>query len=326
MKIITEKEEWNTVVKSFPFWDVSHLWGYHESFRLRDFSFEMRLFSFECEAGRLAYPFCLKQLSQHPTYSDYAVDDRKYLDAIYGHVGPLYEGESLEKIWQCCEKEFRDYCETQNIVYIQERFHPVYQNQLKLFPESLVYEKRKLVVCTTADSETLYQRTYKKNRRYLRKASNEEIHFEKVSIEGLDDFLTLYYATMDRNHAEAIFYFEREFFEKLSAELEDSFSLFLCYKDEKVINASICLHSPSSAIGFVMGNDMEYRSFNLGLISSLHFLDYYHEINMPKFIMGGGATTAIDDPMLVTKMRYTQEEPAPFFVGETRLLPELPAR
>ncbi|MGM0216051.1 GNAT family N-acetyltransferase [Enterococcus sp. AZ109] len=321
MKIVTEKNEWDGIVKSFPFWDVSHLWGYHESFRLRDYSFEMKLFVFENEKGRLAYPFCVKKLSQHHEYRDYD-GEVNYLDTIYGHVGPLYEGAEKQALWESFQSEFRQYCEMAKIALIQERFHPVYQNQIKLFPESHVYEKRKLVVCSTVDYETLYQITYKKNRRYLRKMEAEGLRFVKVGIEEIDGFLELYYDTMDRNTAEEIFYFEKEFFEKLSDELGDLFTLFFCYKDEKVINATICLHSPTSGIGFVMGNDRNYRQYNLGYISAANFLDHFNKIGMPYLITGGGETTAIDDSMLKTKLRYTQEEPAPFFVGETWLIPQ----
>ena len=44
---------------------------------------------------------------------------------------------------------------------------------------------------------------------------------------------------------------------------------------------------------------------------------------MPKLIVGGGNTTALDDPMLRTKMKYTQEEPVSFYVGKTVLWPGL---
>lgn len=322
MKIITEKKQWNESIKSFPFWDVSHLWGYHEAFRLRDPSFEARLFLFECEQGRLAYPFCLKKLSLHPEYSEKG-ENRFYLDTVYGHVGPLYEGDSVEKIWQACEKDFRQYCEDENIVLIQERFHPVYQNQIKLFPESQVYEKRKLVVCTTLDFENLYHTTHRKNRRYLRMAKENDLQFIQAGIEEIDDFLALYYDTMERNQAEEVFYFEKEFFVFLHEELQELFTLFFCYKDGKRINGTISLHSPTSGIGFVMGNDRNYRKYNLGFVSAANFLDYFNTIDMSKLIVGGGNTTALDDPMLRSKMKYTQEEPVSFYVGKTVLWPEL---
>lgn len=323
MEIIRDKESWDAIVSSFPAWDVAHEWGYFEAYRQRDKSYDSILLYHNSVHGKIAYPFFIRKASLNENYLTANKEDH-YLSAVYGYTGPLVE-ENSGQIWPEFQALFQSFIEENNIIAIEEKFHPVLKNNLLLIPESHITKKRDVVVILPDNEENLmlnYQRTSVK--RGIKKAKKNGIEIKKEGIEKLPDFLDIYYQTMERNNAMEIYYFEENFFKVLAKELGERFVFFNAYYEGKLIASNLYLHSPTISFYFLGGQIFEYGSLQpISYIKHVAFAHYY-ELGIKYINEGGGRTGSDDDALLHFKSGFVQKATAdqsilPYYTGETIL-------
>lgn len=322
MKVISEKEEWNQIIYQFPFWDVAHEWGYFKAFHLRDISFEPILFYFEENDYKVAYPFFKRKLNLHGDYAD-AAEEAYYLTAPYGYCGPLYNQVENEKGWEKFQKEFELFCQENQIQLVEEKFHPVFENEKKLLPQSDVFLRREVVVIKTDKPEELLANYQKKSvRTQIRKTMKLNVEVKIQGEESLAAFLNLYKQTMDRNEATDIYYFEDSFFKTLAAEFTSRFVLFNAYSEGEIIASLLYLYTPHCSYGFLGASDYNYRHLGANTYLAHEAYAYFYEQGILYCNEGGGRTAEADDPLLFFKKNFMSKknndsELKKFFYGKT---------
>lgn len=312
MKVVTQRREWNRIVHGFPSWDVAHEWGYFEAYRARERERDSRqvLLSLEAEGGRVAYPFFLKTNEA----------GERVLEAVYGYTGPLLAGERSGETWERFRRAMAEFCTSEGIAEISEKFHPLLRNHGPLFPESEVEVRRPIVLIRTASGDALVAGYRRRNvRKRVRQAVDKGVSVTRLGAEGIDTALGIYRETMQRNQADAIYYFEREFFEAVFAELPGQCTFFFAEVEGHVAAFSLVLHSPHCAFMFLGGMDAGYRDYHANYLLEHEVLGYYHDIGVPYVNDGGGRTTDPDDSLLVFKRGFTSDDPVDYYVGSTRL-------
>lgn len=164
------------------------------------------------------------------------------ISTVYGYGGPLIDSRSQKKAVEVFTEQFGDYCRRNSIVAGFTRFHPILRNHEE-FPSWNPDFVRRTVYMDLRTSP-VWESIGSKNRNMIRKAqrSGTEV-VEDNSPRAYEEFVELYYHTMDRNAAADFYYFPRSYFTALAELLADRASLFLARLEGRTIAGAIILHS-----------------------------------------------------------------------------------
>jgi CelD/BcsL family acetyltransferase involved in cellulose biosynthesis len=179
----------------------------------------------------------------------------------YGYGGVLFEGEISEENL----KEFWDaYVQTmkaEGIVCNFVRYHPVLANAAPMKTVSDVIDLGKTVALHLDSPEVIWQNIVPKNRNMIRKAEKNGIEIHHAADMALfKDFVQIYNATMDKDHAEAYYYFGDEFYESIHKDLDGHYEMFYATYEGKIIAMSIMLFANKQMHYHLSGSVLEYRN------------------------------------------------------------------
>lgn len=234
-------------------------------------------------------PLILRPISVEP----WAQDSTNCYDLTspYGYGGPYWFGEApsesfAAEFWA----EFKTWATATGVVTLFAR--------LALFPEQLLglpsppLEISPNVVrgleITPAALWADYDRKVRKNVGKAERAGLSVVVDRSGS--ALDEFLEVYYATMDRQRASPQYYFPRGFFEKLVAEVPDGTVFFHVRnpEDKRLISTELCLASPQFVYSFLGGSLGEYFHLRPNDYLKHNISMWGMQENKKAFILGGG--------------------------------------
>lgn len=248
---ITQSLEWDKVVSSFSEHDIYYMSGYVKAFQIHGDG-EPQLFYYERGGLRAIYVYMKRNTSVEGWY-----------DSItpYGYGGVLFEGEASEENL----KEFWDaYVQTmkaEGIVCNFVRYHPVLANAAPMKTVSDVIDLGKTVAFHLDSPEVIWQNIVPKNRNMIRKAEKNGIEIHHAADMALfKDFVQIYNATMDKDHAEAYYYFGDEFYESIHKDLDGHYEMFYATYEGKIIAMSIMLFANKQMHYHLSGSVLEYRN------------------------------------------------------------------
>lgn len=248
---ITQSLEWDKVVSSFSEHDIYYMSGYVKAFQIHGDG-EPQLFYYERGGLRAIYVYMKRNTAVEGWY-----------DSItpYGYGGVLFEGEISEENL----KEFWDaYVQTmkaEGIVCNFVRYHPVLANAAPMKAVSDVIDLGKTVAFHLDSPEVIWQNIVPKNRNMIRKAEKNGIEIHHAADMALfKDFVQIYNATMDKDHAEAYYYFGDEFYESIHKDLDGHYEMFYATYEGKIIAMSIMLFANKQMHYHLSGSVLEYRN------------------------------------------------------------------
>lgn len=308
MRQIKNKQHWDKIVKSFPYYDPAHLWGYFAAFQTKMPDAEPILFHLATDYGEIAYPFFKSQNDQ----------GEWILSTVYGYTGPLMNVEERSPLIVAFQKEFHAYCVREKIKEVKESFHPVFENAIQSLPDSCIYKRRDVILAEPKAEMELLSNYQKKLRRDILKAQKEVV----IKREGADqtqNFLIHYIQTMKNKQADSIYYFEPEFFEVLFEELDEQAQFFNAYDEGELINSTLVLYSPYCAFIFLIATNFPKRHLAGGSLVNHEMLKWFFQQKIPVINFGGGYTLTDDDPLLLFKKKFANAAPVPFYNSRTTL-------
>lgn len=248
--------------------------------------------------------------------------DESYYDITtpYGYGGPVIqeviEGKEKELIEGYYEN-FSRFCLENNIVSEFIRFHPVIKNE-KPFKD--IYEiegLRKTVGTDLKNFEDPFQEEFSKSaRKNVRKAMREGVTYEvNTDPQSVDEFIDIYYNTMDRNEAEAYYYFDKEYFERC-----------LEYFPDNIITVKAIYNEETIAMGFYLVYGKYIHTHLSGTLDGfLHLSPAYvlryaltewgKENNYHLIHHGGATTNDENDSLFRFKKRFGNHTEFNFSVG-----------
>lgn len=170
----------------------------------------------------------------------------------------------------------------------------------------------------------IFSDTSKSFRRTVRRAeaAGTDILIDETGAR-IDDFLDLYYATMDRNNAAASFYLPREHFDMLNTTFAGSIAYLYALEAGRPTSAELLLQC--SDIGYsLLGATAEagLRSGANSLLSFRAFL-YARSRGIKHYVLTGGVTNSDDDSLLRYKLSLAKSGLRSYFtasqvIDETR--------
>ena len=306
---------WDSIVKSFPNWDVYYLCAYARSLEIHEKSRGL-LIDFSFGPERLCYPVMEKDIASAPEFQGLLSHNTWFdWETPYGYGGPLTEGPLSEAAQGAFLEELTAACKKRRVVTQFLRFHPLLRNQAVLGGAVQYKTLKNTIFMDLSDEESLFQQLDSKNRNMVRKAQKSGVTIFTDHGERLSDFLDIYRETMDRAHAENYYYFEPEYYEALRDALGENVLFFYAVREGQIIAASIFLYNERFMHYHLSGGRTAFRGFaptNLLIYEAArwgarHGIQYLH--------LGGG--NGGRDSLFGFKKQFNRRGEIPFYIGRT---------
>lgn len=269
--------------------------------------------------SHILYPFLLRSLGDEP-FCALSQRDCADITTPYGYGGPFRCGDawdpnSIYAFWQ----EFGSWAARSRVVSEVVR--------LSLFPETLVEyagDRRVIsdnVVRTINSADQLWWDFEHKVRKNVNTAhaSGVEVCVDE-SGERLDEFLSIYIGTMNRRNAEENYYFPREYFERLHADLKGQFVYFHAVIGGAIVSTELVLVSANRIYSFLGGTDVEWFHVRPNDLLKVEIMNWARCAGKAEFVLGGGA--ARGDGIYRYKLSFAPSGSVPFSLGCRVLRPD----
>ena len=264
-----------------------------------------------CQIGvdsGILFPLIVRPICSEP----WGHGEGKKCDVVspYGFGGPFGWGSyNVEKFWT----EFKEWAKTIGAVSLFTRFS-LFKDQLIPFFGDTVVKGPCVIVPLTQEPDGMLDTYAKTVRRNVRQAERVGVTLEPdPECRRLEEFLSVYYATMNRVGARPLYYFSKSFFEQMIAELPNQVLLFHALYNQQVVSSQLILISEHHLYAFLDGTLDE--GLRLRANPSLS-----HEVNLwgsaqgkQHMVLGGGYSG--EDGLLRYKQRYAPNRNVLFSVG-----------
>ncbi len=200
---------------------------------------KVEIFEYESENGKGRNIFLKREIPLK-------INNQVYYDIItpYGYGGPIFKiKEDINKqkfVDEYCEK-FSEYCKKNNIVSEFIRFHPLEKNYENLEKFYQINHISNTIFIDLSSEEEILKNMTSKTRNMIRKAIKNDLIFEEDKDQKtLKNFQELYYLTMNKNKADAMYYFDFSYFQNLF-NIKNKVKLFNIKLNDEIIASSTIL-------------------------------------------------------------------------------------
>lgn len=283
---MNQAKEWNNLVQSFTNYDVYYLSGYAKAFQIHGDG-EPQLFYYDEKGLRGIYVYMKRKTAIEGVF-----------DSItpYGYGGFLLEGDTSEENVKALWAAYVDRMKEENIVDNFVRYHPVLANAVPMKTCSDVIDLGKTVAMDLISEEVIWKNIHSKNRNMIRKAEKNGIVIKHgQGLELFDDFIKIYNATMDKDNAEAYYYFKPEFYKSIHEDLKDNYEMFWAEYEGKIIAMSIMIFANGRLNYHLSGSDLQYRNLAPSNLLLYKAAMWGMEKGMNTFHLGGGVGSGEDN-------------------------------
>lgn len=223
--------KWNDVVKNADMYDFHHTAYFHKI----DTDFLSELLVFSDNENFIALPVVKRPIEGTPLFD---------ITSVYGYCGPVYffkEGYTAQKLIDFFRSGFMEYCKEKHIVSVFSRLHPLIEQKSILTGLGEVLDLNRTVSVnlnlTSEEQRKEYRKSLKSELNQLRRKEIKVV--EAVSREDIDEFISIYYETMDRVNAAPGYYFSRAYFYEFLDNADFDSKLLLAVKDDKAVAGAI---------------------------------------------------------------------------------------
>jgi len=212
---------------------------------------------------------------------------------------------------------FSEYCHENSIICGFDRFHPIIKNELISMPGEQIIDIGGFVVVDLMKDMIEIESDFKSSvRKDIRKAMRNGITcFSEGSTDHLMVFLDIYYDTMVRNEARDFYYFNKEYFLEMQAEMQGQFRYFYALDGEEIISCELVLYHGRYCHSFLGGTKRKALPLAANPMLKLEIIQFYKKLGCDYFMLGGGS--APEDGIFNFKKAYAPSGVYSSFIGGT---------
>ena len=260
--------------------------------------------------GGVLFPFLLRPLAEEP----WAEPGEQLFDLVspYGYGGAFCwdtTDEEAGAYWS----EFETWCKTQGVVSSFVRLS-LFPEQVLPFNGNVESNQSNIVRSLDLDPDALWRDYEHKVRKNVNRARQSNLTLELDPTGArLDDFLTIYHATMDRRDAEGSYFFPREFFESIVRNLPGQYMFFHVLDDGRMVSTELALVSVNYVYSFLGGTLPDAFPLRPNDLLKHEIILWTREAGKRAFVFGGGYGG--DDGIYRYKKSFAPSGSVPFSVG-----------
>lgn len=310
---LEQSAQWDTVVRSFSDYDTYWLSGYVKAFKIHGDG-EPLLFFYEDKDVRGINVVMKRDVAFDPHFVGKLVSG-VYFDFAtpYGYGGWLIDGDDSKKLFVTYEK----WCFDNGIISEFVRFHPVNANHRYAEGSYDVVPLGMTVALDLSSPKVIWENITSKNRNMIRKAQKNDIAIYNGRYPDIyEKFREIYNGTMDKDSADAYYYFEPAFYESVLNDLSENAQVFYAVLDGKVIAASIMLAANGRMNYHLSGSVREYTN-----LAPTNLLLYEAALwgcanGCKTLYLGGGVGSGEDNLYKFKKSFYRLDDTPRFYIGK----------
>jgi hypothetical protein len=318
-RVIEAKEEWDEVLSKFSKRDIFFEYDFldlHSSEGEKPVMVYM-----ENEAGKIAYPFLLRDISFHDGLKD-KLDKDKYYDISthYGYGGHLVEVKddaSRKKIIKLFYERLAQFCRRNNVVSEFVKFSPLLNNHEGFENEVELLPYKKMMVSNLQDyGDPLYSEVSASTRKFANKCRQMGIRSEiVVAPKSFEKQLAVYYNSMDRKGASDYYYYSKGYFEKMMSKLPENLMIINLIFEDRIIGFGLYFLYDKFIYAFVAGVEEEYTKLYTSYLLSVDAINWGYKNGYSHYFLGGGLSTSEDDSLYLFKRHFTRHSGLELFLG-----------
>jgi hypothetical protein len=274
----------------------------------------------EPDGATIMYPLLLRDIAAAPGESPL-----RDVVSPYGYGGPYaWRGGRRPAVAARFWEEFDRWAARERVVSEFVRFS-LFDEQLAPHPGEHEERLRNVVRSLALDDDDLARDVEHKVRKNVRRAQAAGLRVEiDPAGERLDDFVRIYDGTMDRRAAAGSFYFGRDYFARLGAELGAAKAYVHVLHEERVVSTELVLLSSDHAYSFLGGTEAEAFPLRPNDLLKWELIRWARDTGRSAYVLGGGPRP--DDGIFRYKAAFAPNGLVPFRVGRRVLDPEAYAR
>ena len=242
------------------------------------------------------------------------------ITSCYGYGG--YIGYPLNQGISEFRAAFHEYCVKENIVSEFIRFHPLYGNHLIEIDENTCLENMQPVVVAdfsvwnVSSNNMLEKAAWKK----IRKAEKNSVDVSEDN-DGCcyQEFMQLYFQTMERLGASQFYFFDEKFLKDVFKELKQYSKLFLSWHRGILVGGLLILYGDEYSYNFLSCSNVNYLKFGVNDLLQWKALEWSQGQGKKKHLLGGGR--AANDSLFQFKKKFSPDT-QDYYIGKVIHLPE----
>lgn len=193
------------------------------------------------------------------------------------------------------EGQLQEFLKRNRLVSVYSRLHFLFGQEAFLSGYGqMIEEGVEVTLHLTLPPEEQFRRYHRGHRADVRKLRRRGFVCKEVGPECLDEFMDVFYSTLDRAGARRIFYASKSHFEYLMSEMKDHIHLFACKDGEKVACAGFVTECKGRIAAYRAGCSNEYRGSGVSKLLYDHVRLWGNSIGAGIFELGGGVDGARD--------------------------------
>ena len=234
-----------------------------------------------------------------------------YCDAssVRGLAGPLASSADIpEEVKHHFQLELQDFFEQNRIISAYSRLNPFLGFTDLLSGYGQTTESKILVSIDLTASQDIQESRYINNhKRQIKRLRTLGFTCEEVGLDHLDDFLRIYYNTMDRRSAVPIYYFDEKYFRFLVREMPGIVRFVACKDGDNIAYAGIFSFCGNIIHYHFGATDPEYYRLSPSKLAIDTIRNWGNEMGAVVFQLGSGVG-AERDSLYEFKMGFGSEE------------------
>ncbi|NLR61849.1 GNAT family N-acetyltransferase [Chitinophaga polysaccharea] len=279
---------------------------------LQNCSYE--IFVLRKESDLFIYPYLKKDVG-HNCYD---------ITSPYGYCGPY---STSENFFIQGEQAFLDYVQSEKkIVSEFIRYHPLYNAGGLMFKQQITNIRNRTLVmldCKNNWRNIWEQQFSGTNRNLIRKLKNEKFVFEILDYERFrDEFIKLYFLTMQNVEAKDFYFFRESYFELLKSGLKEKLMLTRVSLDDETYAMALFFISGDIVTYFLSARNIAHAKVPATnyLLSSM--VEWAVNNGFSYLNLGGGITDGDNDSLFKFKSNFSRKH-LDFFIGKRIHRPDI---
>jgi hypothetical protein len=272
-------------------------------------------YRFECEYGFITNLFIKRKINIS------LGDGVRYYDLItpYGYGGPvIHEATDKDKLVEAYMEDFKAYTKKEHIISEFVRFHPIVGNALDFRDAYGIIYDRKTVGTNLTYEDVIGTEFSKHKRKDIRRIlKNPDIRYEvDENPESLEDFVAIYYSTMDRDGAEEYYYFKPGYFQEMLEKFRGHITTGKVFLGEKLIAMGVYFRYGKYLHAHLSGTLSEYLGYSPAYILKYALALYGHEKGYEVIHYGGGSSRSEENSLYKFKRDFGRNTQFDFYMAK----------
>ena len=307
---VNDTKKWNDIVHSFCDYDVFYLNEYVTAFMDENRKNGIPiLLLYENNLDRAINVIFKRDVSEDDKMTG-MIPPNTYFDIItpYGYGG--FWGNISD--YKALNVAYNEYCYKKKYVCEFVRFE-LFGNYYKYYDGEIETRTHNVIRNLDMDVDEIWMDFKQKVRKNVKRAQKNNL---KIIIEDkgsyLQDFLNIYYSTMDRSSADDEYYFSQKFYQTINS-INDNIMYFHVIYEEKIISTELVIYGSENCYSFLGGTNKEYFDLRPNDFLKYEIIKWAKAKGLKNFVLGGGY--GADDGIFQYKTCLAPNGIVDFYIG-----------